>query len=78
MATVFTKQAIKNSKGVVFAPGKADISVEGYAERKDYMVFKLCENYAGHVKGGVAKTWRYIAKDLSLEEAKALLKKKGA
>lgn len=77
MAQVFTKAAVKNSKGVWFAPGKADVSQEGYADRNDYMVFKLCENYAGHVRGGIAKTWRYIERDLSLEECKALLSKKG-
>jgi hypothetical protein len=27
-------------------------------------------------RGGIAKTWRYIAKGLSLDEAKALMEKK--
>jgi hypothetical protein len=69
MATVYTSKAAKNAKGAIFAPGKCDVT-------GSYMVFKLCENYAGHVRGGIAKTWRYIAKGLSLDEAKALMEKK--
>ncbi len=69
MATVYSNKAVKNSKGVIFAPGKCESSGK-------YLIFKLCENYAGHVRGGIAKTWRYIAKDLTLEEAKSLLAKK--
>ena len=68
---VYSNKAVKNSKGVVFAPGKCDITGK-------YVIFKLCENYAGHVRGGISKTWRYIAKDLSLDEARALLEKKAA
>lgn len=68
---VFTNKAVKTSKGTIFAPGKCQITGK-------YAIFKLCENYAGHVRGGIAKTWRYTAKDLSLDEAKALLAKKAA
>lgn len=70
MAQVFTNHAVKNSKGQVFAPGKCEIT-------GSYLVWKLCENYDGQVRGGVRKTWRYVAKDLTLEQAKALLIKKG-
>jgi hypothetical protein len=68
MATVYSKQAHKAADGTTYAPGKND---RGY-----YLVFKLCENYAGHVRGGVSKTWRYIADGLSLDEAKALMEKR--
>lgn len=68
MATVYTKKAHKSAKGVWFAPGKS--------EDGSYMVFKLCENYAGHVRGGIAKTWRVSGEGLSLDEAKALMEKK--
>lgn len=67
MSEVYRAQAHKSAKGVVYAPGK---SANGY------MVFKLCENYAGHVRGGVSKSWRYVADGLTLEEAKALMEKK--
>jgi hypothetical protein len=62
MAQVFTKQARKSTKGIIFAPGKND---------RGYMIFKLCENYNGRVRGGVEKTWRYVAENLSLDQAKA-------
>lgn len=62
MTEVFVKQAKKSEKGVTYAPGKG-------ANGK-YMIFKLCNNYDGQVKGGVRKTWRYVAKDLTLEQAK--------
>lgn len=73
---IFTKQARKNSKGDIFAPGKADVSQDGYFDRCDFQVWKLCENYDGRVRGGISKTWRVVAKDLNLEAAKTLLSKK--
>lgn len=65
--TVFSKQSHRSAKGVVFAPGQS---------AKGYMVYKLCENYSGSVRGGSTKTWRYIADGLTLEEAKALMEKR--
>lgn len=62
MSQVFTKQARKSKRGVVFAPGKSD---------SGYLIFKLCENYDGQVRGGIRKTWRYVADRLTLEQAKA-------
>lgn len=65
--TVYTNQAHKSAKGVVFAPGKS---------AKGYVVYKLCKNYDGDIRGGVRKTWRYVADGLTLEEAKALMEKR--
>lgn len=62
MAEVYTKQARKSAKGVIFAPGK---------NASGYMIFKLCENYDGSVRGGIRKSWRYVADKLTLEQAKA-------
>ena len=64
--TVYTNQAHKSAKGVVFAPGKS---------AKGYMVYKLCTNYDGNVRGSARKTWRYVADGLTLDEAKALMEK---
>jgi hypothetical protein len=64
---VFTKQARKSVKGVWFAPGK---------DENGYIIYKLCENYDGQVRGGIRKTWRYVANKMTLEEAKALFEKK--
>lgn len=41
-----------------------------------YGVYVECENYSRHVKGGIAKTWRYCEKGLSYDDAKKLLDKK--
>lgn len=65
--TIYTNQAHKSAKGVIFAPGKSG---------KGYMVYKLCENYDGRVRGGMRKTWRVVADGLSLEETKALMEKR--
>lgn len=73
---IFTSKKVKSKSGVWFAPGKDDVSKEGYFDRKDYRVYKLCGNYDGKVKGGMSYTWRYIARDLSLDEAKKLLESK--
>jgi len=67
MSTVYTKQAAKSSKGVIYAPGK---SATGYT------VYKLCENYDGRIRGAVRKTWRVVADGLTLEETKALMEKR--
>lgn len=67
MGTVYTNQAHKSAKGTVYAPGKS---------AKGYMVYKLCEEYDGRVRGGLRKTWRYVADGLTLEEAKALMEKR--
>lgn len=67
MAQVFTKQARKSSKGTVFAPGKSE---------SGYLIFKLCENYDGQVRGGIRKTWRYVADRLTLEQAKTEFEKR--
>jgi hypothetical protein len=59
---IYTKQARRAASGTIYAPGKS---------ARGYMVFKLCENYAGHCRGGTAKTWRYVADGLTLDQAKA-------
>ena len=61
MSEVFTKQARKSKKGVIFAPGKNEYG---------YMLFKLCENYDGQIRGGIRKTWRVCKDKLTLEQAK--------
>lgn len=66
---IFTKQAKQNPKTkIIFAPGKQ--------ENGSYIIYKLCENYDGKVKGGMRKSWRYVAKDLTLEQAKVELEKR--
>jgi hypothetical protein len=69
MAIVYTKQARKSSKGTIYAPGKNE-------ETGLYIIFKLCENYDGKVRGGIRKSWCAVAQNLSLEDAKTLFEKR--
>lgn len=62
-----TLKIAKNQAGVRF----------GLTERIDgFAVYKECANYAGHVRGGIAYTWRYVEKCMTLEAAEALFAKK--
>lgn len=53
-----------NSKGVKYALVTANYNV--------FAVYKLCENYSRNAPGGITKTWRYVKKDMTLEQAMAL------
>ena len=53
-----------NSKGVKYALATANYNV--------FAVYKLCSNYSRTAPDGIAKTWRYVKKDLTLEQAMAL------
>ena len=66
-----TKQARKSAKGRWYAPGKCKITGK-------FAVLVLCENYAGHVRGGIAKTWRVDARDLTIDECRAVMEKRVA
>lgn len=41
-----------------------------------FAVYAECSNYAGHVRGGIAKTWRVCEKGIELEAAEALFTRK--
>lgn len=53
-----------NSKGVKYALCTANYNV--------FAVYKECSNYSRTAPGGIAKSWRYVQKDLTLEQAMAL------
>lgn len=75
-ASIYTKTAMKNSKGVIYAFGR-DKELETQSPNAGgYYIFKLCENYDGRAPGGISKTWRYVAKDLSYIEAVKLMNKR--
>jgi hypothetical protein len=58
-----TLQAKTNSRGIRYA-----LTTNG----STFAVYKLCENYAAHVRGGIAKTWRYVEKNMTREAAEQL------
>jgi hypothetical protein len=43
-----------------------------------FSVWAECRNYAGHLPGGIAVTWRYCEKGLTREAADALFSRKVA
>lgn len=43
-----------------------------------YEVWKLCENYSRHVRGGIGRTWRYVAKGLDKQEGESLFNRRTA
>lgn len=53
-----------NSKGVKYALVTDNYNV--------FAVYKQCSNYSRTAPDGIAKTWRYVKKDLTLEQAMAL------
>lgn len=60
----------QNSKGIQYA--LVDCANGTFA------VYKLCENYSRHVKGGIERAWRYVEKGMSYEAATALYARRTA
>jgi hypothetical protein len=58
-----------NSKGTVFALLSDGVTWE---------VWKLCENYSRECAGGIKKTWRYVQKQMSENEARELFNRRVA
>lgn len=46
--------------------------------RGAFSVWAECKNYAAHVPGGIATSWRYCEKDMTREAAEALFSRKVA
>ena len=45
-------------------------------ENGTFGVYKLCQNYAAHCKGGMSSTWRYVQKGMTFEAAEILFEKR--
>lgn len=41
-------------------------------------VYKLCENYSRHVRGGIARAWRYVQKGMTEADARKLFERRAA
>jgi len=37
-----------------------------------FSVWTLCSNYCRHAKGGIAKSWRYVERNMTFDDAKVL------
>lgn len=56
-----------NSKGIRYALVTDGATFSVYVER---------ENYCRHVRGGIAKSWRYVERGMTREAAEALFKRR--
>ena len=61
-----------NKNGVQYGLFAVHTGLSADADDCTYAVYKLCENYNRHAKGGIAKAWRYVERGLSFEAALAL------
>jgi hypothetical protein len=58
-----------NKRGIKYAFG---------TDGNTFSVWKLCENYASHCKGGMSYTWRYVQKNMDKDTAQTLFNRRGA
>lgn len=65
-------------KAIKIATNKNGIQYALVQDGNTFGVYKLCENYSRHIKGGIAKSWRYVQKGLTIEAATELFVKRGA
>ena len=75
-ASVYKKTATKSKKGKIFAFGRDDNLHGKDKSLGGYSVWALCENYSGHVRGGISRTWRYLEKDMSFDDAVNLMNRR--
>lgn len=75
-ASIYKNTATKAKSGKVYAFGRRE-NLDGKSIKLGgYYVFRLCENSANHMRGGIAKTWRYVERDLSFKDAVALMNRR--
>ena len=66
----------KNKSRTIYAFGR-DKKLDGQPKEKGgYVLWQLQKRYAGHVRGGIAKNWAWVKKDLSYSDAVKLMNKK--
>lgn len=74
--SIYTKTATKSKSGKIYAFGR-EKELDGQPKEKGgYAVYVVCENYAGHVRDGIRKSWRYVQLNMTYAEAVALMNKK--
>ena len=63
-------------KAVKIGTNKAECRFAIVATEGAFAVYRECCNYAAHVRGGIAKSWRYVEKGMTIEAAEALFARK--
>jgi hypothetical protein len=59
-------------KTLAVKTNKNNIKYALIQEADKFGVWKLCSNYCRHAKGGIAYSWRYVERNMTLEDAKKL------
>lgn len=59
-------------KAIAVKVNKSGIKYALIAEDCGFAVWKLCENYAPHRKGGMSQTWRVVESKMTREAADKL------
>ena len=65
-------------KAIKIEANKAGTRYAMVRDGEKFAVYKECSNYAAHVRGGIANTWRYVEKSLERDAADALMARKVA
>jgi len=65
-------------KAIKTATNKRGVQYAIVEDCGQYGVYKLCENYSRHVRGGIAKAWRYVEKNMTLDAAESLFSRRVA
>ena len=65
-------------KALKVKTNKSGIQYALTTDGSTFGVYKLCENYSRHIKGGVAKAWRYVKKGMTVEAATELFNRRAA
>lgn len=71
-----TAKKARTKAKTIFAFGRHADFIGEPDEAGGFVIWKLCVNHDAKVPGGLAKTWRWVAKDLTHDEAIALMNKK--
>lgn len=58
------------------AENKAGCRFAIVLKNNEFKLYRECCNYAGHVRGGIAKTWRVVESFMSFEDADCLFQRK--
>ena len=66
----------KHMKTIKVDTNKAGCRFALVCNQDTYVVYRECCNYSNSAPGGIAKSWRYCEKGLSLEAAQKLFDRK--
>lgn len=66
----------KSTSSTVVATNARGVRYALKREGETWGVWKLCSNYASHVRGGISKSWRYVQRGMSRADAVVLFNRR--